>query len=219
MTLINDDVKKIILNSIENILNISDESWKKLESNIKLKIIHHYCNYFSKKNKDICWNSIYIPLKSLKPKKLIQLFGINNLNNKTEYSDFNKQILQYTFNFREQFGKKNNTNTNNNYILSSLAKDVYYSILNKYTKIIYDFLNTNIKCIKPEYIYNNLISNNKDKLIIHTQPNDLDIDLEQNKIKLKFNNNIELILKLEFYNDKITNNLPVKFNIKLINNF
>jgi hypothetical protein len=89
MTLINNNVKKIILNSLENILNISDESWTKLESNIKLKIIHHYCNYFSKKIKDISWDTIYIPLKSLKPKKLIQLLGFNNNYNKTQFSDFN----------------------------------------------------------------------------------------------------------------------------------
>ena len=38
-------------------------------------------------------------------------------------------------------------------------------------------------------------------------------------IKCDGNNNIEIICELEFYNDKITNNIPVKFNIKLINNF
>ena len=145
MTLINNNVKKIILNSLENILNISDESWTKLESNIKLKIIHHYCNYFSKKIKDISWDSIHIPLKSLKPKKLIQLLGFNNNNNKTQYSDFNEQILKYTFEFREQYNQKDKKN----YVLSSLTKDVYNSLLNKYTKIIYDFIDQNIKCIKP----------------------------------------------------------------------
>lgn len=215
MTLINNNVKKIILNSLENILNISDESWTKLEANIKLKIIHHYCNYFSKKIKDISWDSIHIPLKSLKPKKLIQLLGFNNNYNKTQFTDFNEQILKYTFEFREQHNQKNK----NNYVLSSLAKDVYYSLLNKYTKIIYDFIDKNIKCIKPITVYNNLVLNNKDKLITNSVPDNLNINLNLNKIIFKFNNNIELIFELEFYNDRITNNLPVKFNLKLINSF
>ncbi len=215
MTLINDNVKKLILNSIENILNFSDDSWKNLESNIKLKIIHHYCNYFSKKIKDINWDSIHIPLKSLKPKKLIQLLGFNNNNNKTQFSDFNEQILKYTFEFREQYNNKNNKN----YILSSLSKDIYNSLLDKYTKIIYDFIDKNIKYIKPINVYNNLVTNNKDKLITNTSPTSFNLNLISNKITLKFNNNIELIFELEFYNDKITNNLPVKFNIKLINTF
>jgi hypothetical protein len=215
MTLINNNVKKIILNSLENILNISDESWTKLESNIKLKIIHHYCNYFSKKIKDINWDSIHIPLKSLKPKKLIQLLGFNNNYNKTQFTDFNEQILKYTFEFREQYNQKDKKN----YVLSSLAKDIYNSLLNKYTKIIYDFINQNIKCINPINIYNNLVLNNKDKLISNTVPDNFNINLNSNKITLKFNNNIELIFELEFYNDRITNNLPVIFNQKLINSF
>ncbi len=215
MTLINNNVKKTILNSIENILNISDESWINLESNIKLKIIHHYCNYFSKKIKDIGWDCLYIPLKSLKPKKLIQLLGFNNNHNKTQFTDFNEQILKYTFEFREQYNQKDKKN----YILSSMDKNVYNSILDNYTKIIYNFIDNNIKCIKPITIYNNLILNNKDKLITNTLPNNLNINLNSNKITFKFNNNIELIFELEFYNDRITNNLPVKFNIKLINSF
>ena len=100
-----------------------------------------------------------------------------------------------------------------------MAKDVYNSLLNKYTKIIYDFIDKNIKYIKPINVYNNLVLNNKDKLITNTVPDNLNINLNSNKITFKFNNNIELIFELEFYNDRITNNLPVKFNQKLINNF
>ena len=215
MTIIDVSIKNIIINSIENILNIQDNNWNNLESNIKLKIIHHYCNYFNKKKSNIDWNVISIPLKSLKPKKIIQFIGINNNNNKVLFNDFNNQILQFTNGFREQFNKK----SKQFYLFSSLDKQIYDSILNDYTKIIYNFINLNINCIKPLTIYNNLVSNNNDKLIIKSPPNKFKILLDNNKINFVFNNNIEIICELEFYNDKITNNLPVKFNIKLINNF
>lgn len=215
MTLINDSVKKKIIESMENILSIDDTNWNNLDLNIKLKIMHHYCNYFSKKNKDINWNQIQIPLKSIKPKKLIQFVGINNNLNKQLFSQYNNQILEYTVEFRKKFIQKNKLNYN----FSSLSQNTYSTILQEYTKIIYDFLNKNINLIKPITVYNNLLLNNNDKLIISNLPNKLDIQMLNSSIILKFNNNIELILQLEFYNDKITNNLPVKFNIKLINNF
>ena len=214
MTIIDVSIKNIIINSLENILNIQDDNWNNLESNIKLKIIHHYCNFFNKKNSDINWDIINIPLKSLKPKKIIQFTGINN-NNKILFNDFNAQILQYTNEFREQFNKK----SKQFYLFSSLDTQLYNSILNNYTKIVFDFIKKNIKCIKTTTLYNNLISNNNDKLIIKTPASSFNILLVNSNIHFVFDNDIKIICKLEFYNDKITNNIPVKFNIKLINNF
>jgi hypothetical protein len=77
----------------------------------------------------------------------------------------------------------------------------------------------NIKCIKTNTIYNNLVSNNNDKLIIKSSPTNFNILLDNSNIHFVFDNDIKIICKLEFYSDKITNNIPVKFSIKLINNF
>jgi len=215
MTIIDVSIKNIIINSLENILNIQDDNWNNLESNMKLKIIHHYCNFFNKKNSNNNWDIINIPLKSLKPKKIIQFTGINNNNNKILFNDFNNQILQFTNGFREQFNKK----SKQFYLFSSLDTQLYNSILNNYTKIIFDFLNKNIKYIKITTLYNNLVSNNNDKLIIKSSPTNFNILLDNSNIHFVFDNDIKITCKLEFYNDKITNNIPVKFNIKLINNF
>jgi hypothetical protein len=215
MTIIDVSIKNIIINSLENILNIQDNNWNNLESNIKIKIIHHYCNLFNKKKSNINWDIISIPLKSLKPKKIIQFTGINNNNNKILFNDFNNQILQFTNGFREQFNKKSNPV----YLLSSLDNLIYNKILNNYAKIVFDFINKNIKCIKTTTIYNNLVSNNNDKLIIKSSPTNFNILLDNSNIHFVFDNNIKIICKLEFYSDKITNNIPVKFSIKLINNF
>ena len=184
MTIIDVSIKNIIINSLENILNIQDDNWNNLESNIKLKIIHHYCNFFNKKKSNIDWNVINIPLKSLKPKKIIQFTGINNNNNKILFNDFNNQILQFTNGFREQFNK----NSKQFYLFSCLDKEIYNSILNNYTKIIYDFINKNIKCIKTTTLYNNLVSNNNDKLIIKSLATNFNLLLD--------NSNIHFILLL-----------------------
>lgn len=252
MVLVNENIKKQIITSLSNILNIKDDNWEKIDINIKIKMIHHYCNFFNSNyilidnsnsinniNSDIVLDSttdneiqdnlssfnsnnnvknidfISIPLKSLKPKKIIQIAGFNKVHNKSLYNDFNNKILNYTFNFRDNFLHKKKQY----YLYSNMPKTLYNSILNDYTKIVFDFLNLNINHIKINNFYDELIYNNKDKVIINSNPKCLNIYLSDSKINFEFDNNIKIVCELILYSDKITSNIPVKFRNKLINLF
>ena len=81
-----------IINKISDIINTNDVVWNNLELNIKLKFIHHYCNYFVN-DKNTNWNIISIPLKNIKPKKLIQFAGFNKQTNCSLFNEYNKITL------------------------------------------------------------------------------------------------------------------------------
>lgn len=214
MVQIEDSIKKTIMLNLENILNIQDKNWNLIDNNIKIKIIHHYCNFLSDNNK-LSDNFIDIPLKSIKPKKLIQFSGINKMNNKHLFNIYNSQVLEYTFKFRENFLNKKRKY----YVFSNMPKLLHDSILQDYTKIIYNFIIDNLSNIKTINFYEGLIGNNKDKLVINSLPKSFKISCLNSNLKIEFDNNIQIICELIFSSDKITNNIPVKLIIKLINIF
>jgi hypothetical protein len=204
-----------ILVKLKSILDMDNSKWKDYDINIKIKIIHHYCNFLNK-NSNINYNIINIPLKSIKPKKLIQFTNINKTNNNNIFLKYCSLILNFTFQYRNNYLNKSKKKY---YILSNLPKNEYNNILFEYNKIVYDFIINNKNIINIKTLYNNLIGNNYDKLIIKNNPTSLNINIINNKLELVFDNNITIECELIFVSDKITNNIPVKYYIKLLNKF
>jgi len=219
MIQLNLELKNDIINKLEEIISLkNDNSWVNLDTKIKIKLIHHYCNFINenKLSEKLSTNDIIkIPLKSIKPRKFIQYTCFNKQNNKKLFNEYLNIIRDYTFNFRNSFLKNNIYYTYNN-----MPKDVYNNIINLYNKHIYDFLIKNKNSISIDNLYNNLLGNNNEKLInSNNKPTILDILENKNRLELIFNNNINIILELVITSNKITNNIPVKYIVKLINKF
>jgi hypothetical protein len=207
MSFINSDIKNLIIEKLGSIINYSDSEWDNISLDIKLKIINYYGNFFNQNN-----NINYINLKSSKPNQFIQLFNINKLNNNDKLEEFKTNILIYTRKFRE-------LRKNKNYVtFSNLPKIKYFEIINEYTNIIYNFLIKNKKKLDINNFIKKVISNNLNFINIKKFKL-LKIEKENNIIILKFNNDFTIKLELYFYSNKITNNIPAKFKIYLLNNF
>jgi hypothetical protein len=221
---LSDNVKKEIISKlIDIIVGIKDNSWINIDNNIKIKIIHHFCNLINVNNPLDTQNvnnsqlKIIIPLKSNKPKKIIEFSGINKNYNNVLFQDYNKKILNYTFDFRDKY-----LNCKNRiyYTFNNLPKKDYQSILDSYNSIVYDFIISSKKNIKTNKFYSNIIGNNSNKLIIENNlPKDFIIQKKENFLNITFDNGICINMELFFVSDKITKNIPVKYNIKLLNQF
>lgn len=218
MSLINSNIESKIIEGINSIINIQDIEWSGLDTNLKLKLIHHYCNcIFYKKVDNKIWNLISIPLKSSKPKKLIQAAGFSKLTNKNLFNNFQKLILDFTIEYRTKYVKNK---SNIYYTYKNLPKNEQELLINSYNKIVYIFLINNQHLIDVNIFYHKLIENNIDKLINpKTNINNLLINYDSSKIILEFNSNIKIILELFINGDRLTNNISIKYDIKLINNF
>jgi hypothetical protein len=219
MLQLDSELKKNIINKLEEIISIEQNNWNNLDVKIKIKLIHHYCNFINinniKNDNNINYDVNKIPLKSLRPKKLIQYACFNKQYNKKLYNDYLNDIKEYTTNFRNLFLKNKIYHTFNN-----LPKELYNNILNSYNKHVCDFLKKNKSLILIDNFYNNLVGNNSNKIITEmNEEKSIEIIEKNNKIELIFNNNIHIILELFLTSNKITNNIPVKFNVKIINKF
>lgn len=230
---LNDYIKKEIFIKLNDIINIKDDNWNNLDPNIKIKIIHHFCNYLNlnqsgeNKNTNLsnCINisfknidNITIPLKSNKPKKIIEFSGINKNYNNNLFQEFNKIILDYTFGFRTKY--KVNDKNQIYYTFNNLPKTDYFFILSSINTIVYNFIYKYKKFINVNKFYNNIIGSNQQKLITeNNSPKDFGISLDNHILNIKFSNNISIKLELFYTSDKITKNIPVKYNIKLFNQF
>ena len=212
MVLIENTFKNILVDKINEILNLDNEQWNILDKKIKLKYVHRLCSYLEN-NKIDNFESISIPLKSIKPKKMIQYCGISNLNNKELYLQFNNSVLEYTRDFRKKYI---NVGKRQFYTYNSLVKEEYNNILNVYNKIIYTFINQNKIDIKNLLKFT--VGTNFDKLIINSNQNfEYKINYSENLINLTTNDFI-IIFTLSYTSNNITNNIPVKYCVKLINN-
>ena len=49
MKIITNDLKGEIMKLLDSIMNLKNDLWELLEKEIKVKIIHHYCNLLSNK--------------------------------------------------------------------------------------------------------------------------------------------------------------------------
>ncbi len=219
MTLISSNIKINILSKLDDIVNIEDPEWSNLEMDLKFKIVHNLCN-FLKNNQNInskqILNSINIPLKNQRPKKIIEFGGINKQTNTNLFNEFKKNIIMMNKEFRKTYNSKTN-----NYCFANLSYDKYKNIIHNYNSNMCDFINKNINIINIEKLYNNLIDGNQQKIISNNKSN-----LKINKIthidefiNIEFNNNVLIKLELYFTSEKITSNIPAKYKIFLINIF
>jgi hypothetical protein len=203
---------EFIKNKLLEIVNYESYEWMKIDINLKTKILHNYCNKFLKQNLQC---EINIPLKSLKPKKFIQFCGFSKQKNKELYKTYLDNVLKYTFLFREKYVNCKNKKYFNYDHLSNIEKD---EILQEINKLVYDFLIQYIELINEEYLFNNLLSNNKEKACLMDNKYKIKLKMNKKELKVIFNENIVIILTINLTGDKITNNIPVIYNIQLLNN-
>jgi len=228
MTLISSNTKTNILTKLDDIVNIEDPEWSNLGIDLRLKIVHNLCNFFknninSNSTKHIFQsnnfeiNSLNIPLKNQRPKKIIEFGGINKQSNTELFDEYKKNIILKNKEFRKTFNSKNK-----NYSFANLSNDKYQSIINNYNLEVYNFINKNIDKIDSVKLFNNLICGNQQKIICSNNKSNLKI----NKIthideflNIEFNNDISIKLKLYLTSEKITSNIPAKYKIFLTNIF
>ena len=228
MTLISSNTKLNILTKLDDIVNIEAPEWSNLCIDLKLKILHNLCNLFknninSNSTKQIFQttcikvNSLDIPLKNQRPKKIIEFGGINKQTNTELFDEFKKNIIITNKEFRKTFNSKNK-----NYCWANLSNDKYQSLINNYNLKVYNFINKNIDKIDSLKLFNNLIGGNQQKIICSNNKSNLKI----NKIthideflNIEFNNNISIKLELYLTSEKITSNIPAKYKIFLTNIF
>ena len=226
MTLISSNTKTNILTKLDDIVNIEDPEWSNLGIDLKLKIVHNLCNFlknnlnstkqiFKSNNFEI--NSLDIPLKNQRPKKIIEFGGINKQSNTELFDEFKKNIIIKNKEFRKTFNSKNK-----NYSFANLSNNKYQSIINNYNLEVYNFINKNIDKIDSVKLFNNLIGGNQQKIICSNNKSNLKI----NKIthideflNIEFNNDISIKLELYLTSEKITSNIPAKYKIFLTNIF
>lgn len=216
--ILNNELKTKIINNLSEIINYDEKIWNDININIKLKIIHHFCNYFLNKNVNNNWDIIKIPLKNIRPKKLIQYAGFNKKHLTNLFNIYKNDILKYTFSYRNNYVKNNKY-----YSFNNLPKNEYNLIMNNYNNIVYNFLNSNLDVIEYKQLFQELVGNNKDKIIDNNiNYNNFKISNiinNENNINILFNNNIEIKLELYLTSERITNNISAKYKISLINNF
>lgn len=210
---INDDFKNILIEKLNDIINLNHHEWDKLEKNVKLKYIHRLCNYLENDDKENIKNNITIPLKSIKPKKLIQYCGYSKQLNKEIYMEFNKLILDYTFEFRKKYI---DIPKRKYYTYNNLLKNEYDKILADLNELVYYIITKNN--INMENLLKLLAGTNTDKVLItHNEKNNYNINFFENNIEI-ITNDYKILFILVFTSNLITKNIPVKYNIKLINN-
>lgn len=208
------ETKKLIYDGLSSVMNLNACDWSILNNEIKIKILHNIIGFFLFNTffVDSCLN---IPIKSIKPKKLIMFCNFNKKNNTSILNIYNKSILDYTNDFRNNF-----INIKNKiyYTFDNMPIDIYNKIIEGYIIIIFNTIYNNLKLIDIDYLYNNLLNNNINK-VISNEKLTLSIIMNNNELILYFNNNITINLSLIINKNKITNNLPVFFKINLINKF
>jgi len=186
---------------LNEIIHYENNDWLNLTLNEKCKIIHHCTANLHKNNKEL-----EIPLKSLKPKKIILLCGFNKKT--LAYKKYWQTMLNYTRIFRETI------NTDIYKRFQHLSNYEYNKILNDINTIIYEIIKNNMNEVKPIFFYNNLLGNNIDK-IINNKSNDTQFKIEKDNNILNLNfNNLKIILTLEFSKDIIGKEIPIIYKIK-----
>lgn len=232
MTLLSSKIKKNILTKLLDIINIEDLNWSNLSLDLKFKIIHNLCNYLKnsvnfKSSKELEYNetnnnlinTINIPLKNQRPKKIIELSGINKQSNSELFEEFRKKFILINKEFRKKYNQKNKY-----YCYANLSDSKYKSILSDYNQNVFDFINKNINKIDTNKFFNNLIGGNNNKIINIT--NNVNSNIKINKISyidefinIEFDNQVIIILQLYLTSEKITSNIPAKYKLYLTNIF
>lgn len=218
MTLISVTVKENILKSLNNILNMDEPNWMDLELDLRLKILHNMCNVFKPNYNIENIGNLSIPLKNQRPKKIIELAGINNNSYTDIYCEFKKKLIEINRDFRNSYNSKNKK-----YCFANIPIIEFEKILTDYNYKIYLFLDKHKNLINSKKFFYNLIGNNNEK-IIYIEQKDKNIKIEKINYKDKFlnfnfNNGVSIQLELYLTSEKITSNIPAKYKIFLKNIF
>ena len=212
---LSDKTKGLIFDKLQSIVNLEISDWCIINKDIKIKILHNFLSFILFNTFSFS-NTLNIPIKSIKPKKLIMFCNMNKQKNINIFNKYNKEVLAYTHKFREEY---KNVKDRVYYTFNDLPNDNYNNILEGYNDIIYNTINENINIIDIKNLYIRLINNNSNKLI---NDDNLSFAIKKesyNELLIKFNDNITVNLSLNFNKNKITNNLPLFYKIKLINKF
>jgi hypothetical protein len=212
---LSDKSKGLIFDKLQSIVNLDIYDWCIISKDIKIKILHNFLSFILF-NTFSFNNVLNIPIKSIKPKKLIMFCNMNKQNNSKIFTHYQKEVLAYTNKFRDKY---KNIKDRLYYTFNDLPKEDYNNILDEYNNIVYNTINENNGLIDTKNLYIKLINNNSDKLI---NDNYLSFSIKKesyNEISIKFNENIIINLSLNFNKNKITNNLPLYYKIKLTNKF
>ena len=193
------DSLNFIKKKTDEILKYKNNEWENIEFKLKLKIINSLLKVQDQK-------IIIINLKQRKPLKLMMIiYSIERKNNK--YKQFNNKILNFTKNFREKYDKKNNL------CFSGLNTSYLNEIIEEYNSLIYKMI------IENKIDINNLFNlfNNPEEynIFLNNKMKITQILNYKNTIIIKYSSNNEVILELYLTSNKITNNLPFKYKIKL----
>jgi hypothetical protein len=212
MSIISPETRNKILLCLNDIMNLKDTEWTILEPNIKLKIIHHMCANIANPTNIKTFNTI--PLKHYRPKKIIQLCGFNKQSNTNLFNKYKLTLLNHNFNFRKNYNKKKTASYGNMHV------NEYNQILQEYNQEFYNFLILHKNNINANKLYWNLIQGNEQKIInksTNEQINILNIKQDNNFLNIEFDNNVTIKFELYLTSEKITNNIPAKYKINLIN--
>ena len=212
---LSDKTKGLIFDKLQSIVNLDISDWYLISRDIKIKILHNFLSFILFNTFSFS-NVLNIPIKSIKPKKLIMFCNMNKQKNMNIFSKYQKEVLAYTNKFRDRY---KNCKDRVYYTFNDLPKEDYNNILGEYNDIVYNIINENSGLIDIKNLYIRLINNNSNKVI---SDNDLSFNIKKesyNELLIKFNDNIIVNLSLNFNKNKITNNLPLFYKIKLINKF
>ena len=199
MEILNNDSLNFIKKKTNDILEYKNNNWENIEIKLKLKIINSLLQVKNQQN-------IIINLKHRKPLKFMMIvYAIERKNIK--YKEFNEKILNFTREFRIKYNKKE-------YLcFTKLKQNELNNIIEKYNDLICEMIINN-KLTMSQIL--NLL-NDPDQYNIFINGNDKieKILNYKNTIIIKCTNNNEIILELYLTSNKITNNLPFKYKIKL----
>jgi hypothetical protein len=212
MFYINDDIADKIYNKIKSIIELEDENWQCVDIINKIRYLHHTLNFFDNTKKKVNTNVNEIPLKSIKPRKLINLCGFNKRHQ--IFKDFLNEHHHFTFEYRENYTKKKIY-----YKIANLSKDESNKLLISYNLIIFNKLNNNINIINSNFLYDNLLYKNSDKIINLSDKITINLIYLEFGFYIIFNECLKILFTLIFSSDNITNNISLIYLVKLINNF
>jgi hypothetical protein len=212
---LSDKTKGIIFDKLQSIVNLDINEWSIINKDIRIKILHNFLTFILF-NTFSFNNVLNIPIKSIKPKKLIMFCNMNKQKNMNLFNKYQKEVLAYTNKFRDKY---KNCKEKVYYTFNELPKEDYYNILEDYNDLVYNTINENSNLIDIKNLYTRLINNNSNKVI---SDNNFSLDIKKeskNELLIKFNENIIVNLSLNFNKNRITNNLPLYYKIKLTNKF
>ncbi len=212
---LNDKTKGLIFDKLQSIVNLDISDWCIISKDIRIKILHNFLSFILFNTFSFS-NVLNIPIKSIKPKKLIIFCNMNKQKNINFFTQYQKEVLAYTNIFRDKY---KNCKDRVYYTFNDLPKEDYNNILREYNDIVFNKINENVNLVDIKNLYIKLINNNSNKII---SDNNLSFTIKKesyNELLIKFNDNIIVNLSLTFNKNKITNNLPLYYKIKLINKF